>query len=192
MDVMAAAATGIVVGHMLRCHPKAETWKLKLYLPMLGCFFLGAALCREAYTRYQHRAMIFPTLFVFCLGLSYVGMLSKVRQQPFHKVLFRRVSEEVLTPHSPTSIRAKVMRQASQLAVERQQQKEKEARHAIDQQQSFIEDLERGGGMASPAPSSESGQGGSDVAGQRPGEEVEEIIEPPPKAAVVSPPAPPV
>jgi hypothetical protein len=33
--------SGITVGHMLRCHPKPDRWKLKMYVPMLLAFFLG-------------------------------------------------------------------------------------------------------------------------------------------------------
>jgi hypothetical protein len=116
-------AAGIVVGHILRCHPKAEKWKLKLYLPMLGFFITGAAMCFHAYKRYRHMTMIFPTLFIFCLGLGYIGMLSKVRHQPFGRILLHRVSDEVLTPHSPTSIRKRLFRQASMKAAEQAAEK---------------------------------------------------------------------
>jgi uncharacterized membrane protein YoaK (UPF0700 family) len=54
---------GIVIGHMLRCHPKPERWRLKLYIPMLLGFVFGAAGCAKSYIHHGQAALLFPTFF---------------------------------------------------------------------------------------------------------------------------------
>lgn len=99
---------GITIGHVLRCHPKPERWKLKMYCPMLLFFFLGAAAGRAAYTACGRTSLLFPTVFLFILGISYVYYLALTRKQPFHKILLKRISQEVLEPDSPSNFRKRL------------------------------------------------------------------------------------
>lgn len=93
---------GITIGHVLRCNPKPERWKLKLYIPMLVCFFLGAATGKAAFDVHGRASLLWPTFFLFALGWGYIYFLAHLRRQPFHRVLLKRVSNEILTPHSPS------------------------------------------------------------------------------------------
>lgn len=52
-----------MIGHVLRCHPKPERWRLKIYIPMLLGFMFGAAGCADAYARVGQVAILFPTFF---------------------------------------------------------------------------------------------------------------------------------
>lgn len=99
---------GITIGHVLRCHPKPERWKLKMYCPMLLFFFLGAAAGRAAYTACGRASLLFPAAFLFILGISYIYYLSRTRKQPFHKILLKRISREVLEPDSPSNFRKRL------------------------------------------------------------------------------------
>lgn len=94
---------GLTIGHVLRCHPKPERWKLKMYVPMLICFFLGAAAGTSAFAKYGRSSLLLPTFFLFVLGWGYIYFLARTRKQPFHRVLLKRVSNEILTPHSPSN-----------------------------------------------------------------------------------------
>jgi hypothetical protein len=94
---------------VLRCHPKPDRWKLKMYAPMLVCFFLGAAAGTSAFDRYGRSSLLFPTSFLFCLGWVYIYYLARSRHQPFHKILLKRVSGEILTPQSPSHARKRRM-----------------------------------------------------------------------------------
>jgi hypothetical protein len=98
---------GITIGHVLRCHPKPERWKLKMYIPMLVCFFLGAAAGKSAFDLHGRASLFLPTFFLFFLGWGYIYFLARLRRQPFHRVLLKRVSNEILTPHSPSHATAR-------------------------------------------------------------------------------------
>lgn len=87
---------------MLRCHPKPERWKLKMYFPMLICFFLGAAAGKSAFDSRGRSSLLFPAFFLFFLGWGYIYYLARIRKQPFTRVLLKRVSNEILTPNSPS------------------------------------------------------------------------------------------
>lgn len=94
---------GITIGHVLRCHPKPDRWKLKMYFPMLICFFLGAAAGKSAFEKHGRSSLLLPTFFLFAMGWTYIYYLSRIRHQPFKRVLLKRVSDEILTPHSPSN-----------------------------------------------------------------------------------------
>ena len=101
-NIRLCAGAGITIGHMLRFHPKPDRWKLKMYIPMLMSFFFGAAACRDAYNHSGKYTLLYPAIFMLLLGLTYIYVLARIRRQPFHKVLLRRVSAQIMTPHSPT------------------------------------------------------------------------------------------
>lgn len=73
-----------------------------MYCPMLICFFLGAAAGKSAFDRHGRSSLLLPTFFLFMMGWTYIYYLSRIRRQPFQRVLLKRVSDEIMTPHSPS------------------------------------------------------------------------------------------
>ena len=69
---------------------------------MLICFFLGAAAGKSAFDRHGRSSLLLPTFFLFMMGWTYIYYLSRIRRQPFQRVLLKRVSDEIMTPHSPS------------------------------------------------------------------------------------------